>query len=327
MKQGYKAVLMILSIIFIVCGTFYYLMLETVNQFHQKGIVTAGLENLSENVEEPWDIDNRDLGKEKKEDIYLTTIENSSRVNILCLGIADYYLADTLIVVSIDFKDNKIDLISIPRDTYLHRPGYDNYDQRKINASYVGQTTAQRAQSAMNAARDILKVPIHHFIEIKYQGVEKIVDVVGGVEVYIPFNMYYDDPVDNLHINFNQGKHTLWGIDAVKYLRFRRNNDNTYSYGDMGRINRHHEFIRAAMDKALGRRIIDVVNVSKNYIKTSLSAEEMISYGMEIVQYKSENIRTYIVPGEDKYMNSTYYYIQDKDSTSKMIMEIYNIGE
>ncbi len=259
---------------------------------------------------------------------YYQTIQNSKRVNILCLGIADYSLADTIVVISFDPTNKLVDLISIPRDTYFHRAGYDSDGQRKVNASFAisSNNLEEKAQSAMDAICELLQIPIHHFVKVDYEGVEKTIDCLGGIEVDIPFNMDYDDKVDDLHIHFKKGKQLLNGVDSIKYLRFRKNNDGSYSDGDIGRIKRQQDFMIKAIKKSLSLNFLNVINTATSYVKTSMKPNDIIFYANQAAKIKGENIKTYTLPGKSeyrKYTNNTSYWIYDEDASKKMILKIY----
>jgi len=329
----------VLAITLLLCVGLYVYARATLNQFHEAGIEAAIIDNDNSGIGEKSSDNSVDSGAQNAErysgsdksgskdetenDPYIKMLKNSKRVNILCIGLAKYSLADTLIVASLDPESNSLDIISIPRDTYFYRPGFENAAEKKINATFYGKSLAERAQSSMNSVRDLLQLPIHHFVKIEYKGVEKIIDAIGGVEVDIPFDMDYDDPTDDLHIHFKKGKRVLNGEDAVKYLRFRQNNDNSHSDGDIGRIGRQQKLIKKAIEKSLGLQILKLVDIAKDYIKTSMTAEDMISYAIEVSKINMDNVKMYILPGKPNYIGGISYYIHDKQETKNMIMEIY----
>lgn len=324
--EKYRKRFMIFGLIFmILIGGIYLFSRSILNEFHESGTETSNIDESNNDESEESKDNNTNNKDEENKDTYLDMIKNSDRINILCLGITNTPPpADTIIVASIDTKNKLLDLISIPRDTYVYREGYETTGQKKINASYVGKNTAAKAQSSMNAVRDILQIPIHHFVKVEYEGVEKIIDSIDGVEVNIPFDMDYDDPTDNLHIHLSKGKQTLNGEDSVRYLRFRKNNDNTHaSEGDIGRISRQQEFIKSALNKCLGLELIGVVNTAKDYIKTSLTAEQMIYYANKFRKIDKEDINTYVLPGEPKWLENSSFVVADKEKVKEMIIEIY----
>ena len=123
-----------------------------------------------------------------------------------------------------------MDLISIPRDTYFHRDGYNSEGENKINAAY----RKDPVNTARAVSEVLLGMPINYYAVIDYKGVANIVDSMGGVPMDIEFNMKYTDPYDTppLVINIPKGHQVLDGKHAVQFLRFRHG----YVEGDIGRV-------------------------------------------------------------------------------------------
>ena len=148
---------------------------------------------------------------------------NTDRLNILLLGV-NGNLTDTIMLGSYNLKDQKADIISIPRDTYYDRPEAKTAAQRRINAVYG----ALGVDGAAAAVQDVLcGIPIDYYAVVEFDGVAKAVDAMGGVTVDIPIDMNYDDAYAKppLHIHFKKGVQKLNGEDAVRFLRFRKNNN------------------------------------------------------------------------------------------------------
>jgi LCP family protein required for cell wall assembly len=261
-------------------------------------------------------------GKEKTE--LQKLIEKSKRVNVLLLGM-EGPRTDTIILASFDPDSKSIDLISIPRDTFYHIEGYNEPDQKKINAAY-GRSGVK---GVMKIVSHILgDIPIHDYVKVSYEGVENIVDSLGGVKVNIPFDMNYDDPYDDppLHIHLKKGVHELSGKEAIQFLRFRKNNDGTgYPDGDIGRIRAQQQFLMGAADKILSYRLPVIAHTMFKFVKTSMSLEDIIYYAKNAIGVTKNDIETYRLPGRAKY-NGLSYYIHDPDATEKMIIEIYKRG-
>ncbi len=269
------------------------------------------------------DIEPGDSEEEVEIDPYAKMINDSERFNVLLLGTTNNLLTDTIIVASFDPTTKGLDFISLPRDTYYEREGYNGKDQRKLNAAYG--VRENRAQSAMNAASDVMGMPIHNFVKVDYAALAKIVDAVGGVTINIPFDIYYTDPYDKppLVISFTKGQKHLSGSDAVKYLRFRKNDDGTHSDGDIGRISRQQDFINKLVRKSLGLNLPKVVGIAKEYVETGLSTMEILSYTNSIIGMKNESIRMHVLPGVPEYIEGVSYYIQDKELTKTLVTELY----
>ena len=252
-------------------------------------------------------------------------IQNSKRINIVLLGIEDGR-TDTIMLVSFDKATAEADIVSIPRDTFFHRAGYDNPGSKKINAVY-GST---RAQGVMGAIENILKIPIHNFVTVDYEGVEKAVDAIGGVKVYVPFDMEYEDIYDNppLVIDIKEGDNVLDGEHALQYLRFRHNNDLTVGYpdGDLGRIAAQQAFVKNAINKALGLKLPSVVKAVYPYIKTDLSLADMLLLAGDAVNFSVENLDTRMLPGHATIIDGLSFYVHDPKKVEDMVKVLYMDG-
>lgn len=248
------------------------------------------------------------------------------RVNILLAGI-DGARTDTLMVLSYDQEDNMLDIISIPRDTYIDLYGYNDPARRKINSVFGYPQGRGGIRGTAEAVSKILGVTIHNYAVIDYKGVKEIVDAIGGVEVNIPFRMIYDDPFDTppLRIRFEKGVQTLNGEDAVKYLRWRKNNSGAMGdEGDLGRINRQQEFVILAMKKAMNPIILpNVITTGLNNTRTSLTLSEALYYGTKALNMKDTDINAYSLPGEDRMENGAWYFFHDREQTRSFMRNLY----
>ncbi|AFS79388.1 cell envelope transcriptional attenuator family protein [Gottschalkia acidurici 9a] len=264
-------------------------------------------------------------------DPFERAILESKRVNGILLGV-NQGMTDTIMFCSLDTENKKIDVISIPRDTYYHREGYNGAADRKINAIY----SSQGVEELIDGVQDIIgeKVPIHHYGIIDYKGVERIVDLVGGVEVDVPINMEYDDPRDKppLKIRISKGRQKLNGKKAMEFLRFRENNDGTgYLDGDLGRVKAQQQFMTAFFKKAIGLKLPSIIKTGFKYIETDVSLSDGLSYGSKVIGIDSEDINATTLPGLAEYR--TYgrtelsYVIHDPEETEKLIKQLYGVGE
>lgn len=123
--------------------------------------------------------------------------ENDGRINILLLGMRGEnvpgggLLADTIMVASINLKDNKVAMISVPRDLYVNNPGRGN--KTKINAVYVAGEENGKKQGISDMEKvvgEVAGVPVHYGISINFAGFKQLVDALGGIEVNLdqPFS-------------------------------------------------------------------------------------------------------------------------------------------
>ncbi|MDF2521431.1 MAG: LytR3 [Clostridia bacterium] len=166
-------------------------------------------------------------------------------INTLLMGV-DEGRSDTIIVVRYNKNTHQIAMISIPRDTRVDIPGY-GYE--KVNAA-IGKKGG--AALAMKTVGNLLDIPIHHYVKVDFRGVEKIVDILGGVKIDVPPGMDYEDPAQNLYIHLKPGVQVLNGKDSLKFLRFR----SGYVDQDLGRIKAQQKFINAFIDKLTSPSVI-----------------------------------------------------------------------
>lgn len=260
-------------------------------------------------------------------DPFERSILEGKRVNTLLLGVNEN-MTDTIIFCSFNIETKDVDMISIPRDTYYEREGYNGAADKKINAVY----SSQGVESLIDGVQDLLgeKIPIHHYAIIDYKGVERMVDLVGGVKIDVPMNMRYYDPTDKppLNINISKGEQILDGKTAMQYLRFRKNSDGSgYPEGDLGRIEAQQEFIKAFIKQSIGSKLPSIIKTGIESVKTDVKMSQGVSYASRMVGINGENINTVMIPGEPQYIGQTSYYIHSEEDTRRFMEDLYTKTE
>ena len=127
-------------------------------------------------------------------------------------------------VMTYDVKNQKVGVVSIPRDTLVDRASGNP------KLVYGPGGVKQRAEDIS----DMLGIPIDRYIQVNIKGFIALVDYLEGVDFYVPCDMDYDDPYQDLFIHFKQGQQHLNGQQAMEVARFRKNNDGS-GYTDVGR--------------------------------------------------------------------------------------------
>lgn len=279
----------------------------------------SNAENLAEGapVEAAYDTHENDADKTELERL----VDKSNRVNFLLFG-TDGGRSDTMMVMSYDPVNQLADLISIPRDTYHPVEGHNHPAQKKMNAIY-GFKEGGGAQGLKKHVSSILKIPIAYYVQVEYEGIEKIVDSVGGVEMEVPFDMNYDDPYADppLHIHLNAGNQTLDGNQSIQFLRWRKNNGHEGN-GDLPRTARQQDFMKAMAKKAFSFKLPAVLNTAFDYIKTDLKLEKMLFIGTTATGLNLDDLTTQRLPGGSGDSNG--YYIADEAKIEEMLIQIYN---
>lgn len=254
-------------------------------------------------------------------------VESSDRVNFVVFA-HDGSRADTIMFASFDPSDQLIDIVSIPRDTYWLVDGYtERADHKKINAVYGHAGDKGGSKGLKQEIANMLGVPVHYYVKFNYNGAAAVVDVLGGIEINVPFDMKYDDvwAEPELHIDIKAGQQVLDGKNSVDYLRWRQNNDDIASAGDLPRIDRMQEFIKKAIKKSMSPKLPSVVSTAIQYVQTDIAANLAISYADDAVGMSTEDIRTHDLPGEAPPKSS--YFIGDPAEIEKLLIEIYSRGQ
>ena len=255
--------------------------------------------------------------------------KDSENINVILLGMEDTR-TDTIIFANFDPITKKVKAIFIPRDTYIHRKGYNQGEQRKINAISADHG-GERVKKA--CAHTLEGMPIHHYIMVDYAGVEKIIDSIGGVEVMVPFHMKYEDPTAKppLSIDIKEGKRVLNGKKSLEFLRYRKGNNNKGGYidGDLGRIKAQQEFLQSFIDKVLSYRLPFVIKEGFNYVKTDIKLWEGLAYSRKVIGAEPDDFTFITLPGKAElkkiYGKVLSYFIFDSLEIKKTLEEIYNI--
>ena len=144
--------------------------------------------------------------------------------------------------------------------------------------------------------------PDFYFV-LELSAVSELVDAIGGVDYEVPNAMHYDDPSQNLHIHFEPGLQHINGDDAVRILRWRKNNSGeSLSVGDVGRVEIQHSFLRALAKEmvSLGTltKIGDIVDIMNRNLVSNLNYGEMIWFGEKALGLGENSIRFHNLPGD-----------------------------
>lgn len=268
--------------------------------------------------------------KPKEEEIYSSleeAMKKSSRVNFLILGMEDVR-TDTILLASFNKNTKKMNVLSIPRDTYVHRKNYNSGDARKINSVFYSHGIEGVKKTVSYVLEDI---PIHHYVMVDYMAVEEIVNLVDGVEVEVPFHMKYKDPYANppLNIDIKEGKQILDGKTALEFIRWRKNNRNKgYIDGDLGRIKSQQQLLKSLAGK-VNENLLSVIMKAFKFIETDMGVLDGISYGRTAIGIKENDIAITTIPGKAdmRTINKKVYsyFIHNSKEVRKVLEEMYNV--
>lgn len=250
-----------------------------------------------------------------KESISFT--KASGTVNILLIGIDDVEggrRADAIVFTTIDIDNKVVKAMSIPRDTRVQIQGR-GWD--KINHAYAYGGVPLLTETVVN----FLGMPINYYILVNYDSFPPLVDLLGGVELNVERRMVYNDYAGKLFINIPKGIQKLDGKTALHYVRFRHD-----ALGDIGRVKRQQEFIKAVLKKLqtplmipkipeLAQKVIEMVNSDM----TPAQALQLASY---LSDFPAENLSFFTLPGKAAYISNLSYWIGDITAASALLTGI-----
>ena len=270
-----------------------------------------------------------------------TTLENLKPIQVLVMGesgVDEYKLADTIMVVSYNPKNQSASILSIPRDTYVgkqnrHTASTNYLASYKINTVYRSGTNIEDAIDRIN---DLTGLELENYVIVNTDALIKIVDEIGGVTFNVPIDMNYEDSGQDLYIHLKAGEQLIDGEKAEQLLRFRHNDDgSTYpaSYGmeDLGRMRTQREFIMATLEQTLKPhnifKIKQILDIVSNNVKTNMDISSLKSYVPSAVKFNVDNIKTGVVPGESEMCNGVSIYVADKADTEELVEELFGNKE
>lgn len=250
----------------------------------------------------------------------------SVRKNVVVLGVDQLMeedegqRSDTLFVVMFDPERRQCSLLNVPRDTRVQmlvneRPNYD-----KINAAFA----YGGVKNTMGVLEDFLGIRIDHYLMIDVSGFKRLVDAIGGVDLYVDMDMKYDDFKQGLHINLKAGQQHLNGEQAMQYVRYRK------EYGDIGRIRRQQRFLWAVQQKIVSGQMLmkipGLTNELINMIKTNLPLSDMLPMARTLYDMVKENsFRMSVVPGTSEYLYDISYWTPHIMETRKMVADLQGV--
>ena len=200
-------------------------------------------------------------------------------------------LSDTMLLLRFDPVSEKVTVLSIPRDT---RVNLDGYGVQKVNIAndYGGPALATEAISNL-----LDGVKIDRYVRVNIQGVEKLIDALGGVTVNVPKDMKYTDFSQHLYIDLKKGKQHLDGDKAIQFLRFRYD-----AYGDISRVQRQQMLMRSAVEQTLKPatvvKIPKILSVIQSHLDTDLTIKELMALAGFAAKTERSNVQMFMLPGD-----------------------------
>lgn len=268
--------------------------------------------------------------EEKKEEGVLTA---PVRTNFLVVGVDGHEsLTDTIMIGSFISTNGQINLISIPRDTYVEFSGELSNILRKYTNKSLAHTKinslssyAGGKQNGINFLKETIEVTlgikIDYYVKVNLDAFKSIVDAIGGVYFNVPEGgLKYSDPTQNLYIDLKGGYQLLDGNAAEGLVRFRKG----YATQDLKRVEVQQQFVVEVIKQTLKKEnlIKNIGTIALNlikYVDTDFSIFNAPKYLSAISNINENTIKTATLPGFSQTIDNLSYYVIDEQKTKELI--------
>ncbi|GHU83315.1 LytR family transcriptional regulator [Clostridia bacterium] len=307
----------LLSIVMLVTGSGMVLFYTTINSLNYAGGVTGVFPNNSSNtskkteyegdlLNDPMILNIMLFGEDKKK-----TGESQGR-------------SDTIMLISIDNRHNKIKMTTFMRDMLVYIPGIDDageaYGKDKINAAYTygGPTlTIQTVEANFG-------IHIDRYAVVDFDSFKNIIDVLGGIELeltqdeidYINFQTYINNQsTERYELKAEPGMVKLKGRQALWYARDRGYQDInhpefTVSGDDFDRTERQRKMLKKLMSDFKGANVAEIIRIIGEIgpmITTNLDNDELTGLVANSMTYLKYDVEELSLPTEANYRYGWYW--------------------
>lgn len=244
--------------------------------------------------------------------------DGRGHTNILLLGIGGEGhegkdLTDTIMIASLDHKNRAVSLLSLPRDLYTE----SSLGGSRINRLYEQGKPKWGSEQGLDFVRDtiekIIAVPIQYSVKVDFEATSKIVDAVGGIDVYVEDTIndpFYPKGESYEYETFflAKGNQHLDGSTALKYVRSRKTSS------DFDRSKRQQQVLLALKNKAQEENILSknqllnqLYRSMQDHVETNISLREMISLADFAAHWDSRNLAMATLNDEPTYRGGFLY--------------------
>ena len=271
---------------------------ETDNKFKEN---TKVLDTLSiKKIKEKKEIE-QEISKLGNFNIYISGIDTYGEISTVSRS-------DVNILATVDMKNNKILLTNTPRDYYVQLHGTTGTKDKLTHAGVYG------IDMSMQTLEDLYETKINHYIRVNFNTLIKLVDLIGGVDIYSDQNLY----LGKIYIKY--GWNHLNGTEALAFSRER----HSYIDGDRHRGRNQQQVIEAIIKKVTQSRDINtylnLLSTMENSVQTNIDKKLINGFinkqVSENLEWKTESISvtgydsgnyTYSYPGQLLYVMEPDY--------------------
>lgn len=227
--------------------------------------------------------------------------------------------SDMMLLAKLDFDKKRITAVSIPRDLLVEMPGFR---AMKINGFHAegGKDPKKGRELAKQAVEFVLGIQIDRVVELNYDAFKHMIDMVGGVEVFVDKPLHYDDHRGGLHIHLDPGRQVLDGEKAMGFVRFR------HSDSDFRRQERQKSLMYSFKDKVLHNpgQLPSLGEQVRELFNRELAPDEIASIALFTRKIGNDNIKMGQIPVIELPRK---YFLGIDHEKLPAVLEQYNFAE
>ncbi len=210
-------------------------------------------------------------------------------------------------------------------------------DAQKVSSYIKSSNNGEKQKIYANITRDFgikylssliyynFGIPVDYYAQVNLNGFRGIVNALGGVEMYVPDDMYYKDPYQDLYINIKKGQQVLDGETAEGFVRFRAG----YARADLARLDAQKLFMSAFLKKLFSPsslpKIGNIITEIQKNLYTNLPLDDTLYFGNKAIGIDLTNgITMTTLPGSDAYINGGSYYSANKKAVMELVNQSFN---
>lgn len=233
-------------------------------------------------------------------------------------------LTDVNMIAQFDVNTGTVNIVQLPRDTYARYNASGSY--KKLNGAY--SYYKKDLENLAKFYEETFCIKIDFYASLDLAAFRNIVDIIGGVPMYVPRDMFYEDPEQDLYIDLKEGWQTLNGEQAEQFVRFRKG----YIQADIGRTDAQKIFMTAFVKQFKAKvsvsTLTQIGGQMLKYAKTNLSLNDFVYFAKAALSIDLDNMTMLTIPGQNirEYRTSgTWYYVLSHDATLEIINGYLNV--
>lgn len=220
--------------------------------------------------------------------------------------------ADSIMVMRTDPGKGTVKWLSIPRDFRVDLPGVG---QERINAAhyFAGQ------KGIITAVRDLTGLPIHHIVVVKFNGVKKMVDEMGGLTVTNPTAVKNCPYSGGIRVSFPRGQIDLDGEQALQFVRVRKCDD------DFHRAARQQAFVAGLKGKIASIPSLPFApfngSAAVRSIGTDMGTSDLMKLGWLQWRLTADSKDRFVLAGIPRNVGGVSYVVGEPDLDEQQLAE------